>query len=160
MPTVLNSEAEMSNFWKQPWDSQGIGCFATDLRKRMSDDDTRTGMFHQMRVTVGDTACSVNGLQGGKILEKIRIILWIQNNSKFSRVLFSMYFQWLRLFGWHYSKINEWIFMKYFSLVGPGQRKWLHFGKDRDLILDMKKTLNFLQRALVDVTTVWVLSSI
>ena len=26
------------------------------------DGDPRTGTFHQMRVTMGDTACSVNGV--------------------------------------------------------------------------------------------------
>ena len=39
-----------------PTDSQGL--------MWMSDSDLRTGTFHQQWVTAGDTACSVNGVQG------------------------------------------------------------------------------------------------
>ena len=64
MPTVPNSEAEILNSLKVPWNVQGNRWFATDLqgRKRTSGVDPRTGMFHQMRPTTGDTACSVNGV--------------------------------------------------------------------------------------------------
>ena len=43
---------------------QGYGRFSTDLQGRIwtSDDDSRTGTFHQTRVTAVDTACSVNGV--------------------------------------------------------------------------------------------------
>ena len=59
---VLKSEVEILNFWKQLGDSHGNGCFPTDSQGHIgtSDGDPRTGTFHQMRVTVGDTACNVN----------------------------------------------------------------------------------------------------
>ena len=43
---------------------QGNGRFSTDSQAHIqtSDGDQRTGMFHQIQVTVGDTACSVNGV--------------------------------------------------------------------------------------------------
>ena len=45
---------------------QDNGRFTTDLlgRIRSSDSDPRTGPFHQMRVTAGNTACNVNGVFG------------------------------------------------------------------------------------------------
>ena len=44
--------------------TKGNGRFATDpqVRKQMSDSDTRTGTFHQTPITAGDTACSVKGV--------------------------------------------------------------------------------------------------
>ena len=47
MLTVSKSEAEIKKFWKQPWDSQGNGQFASDSQRRirMSDGDPRTGHF-------------------------------------------------------------------------------------------------------------------
>ena len=61
MFTVQKSEAEIL------WFKNSIGSngwFASDSqgRTRTSDGDPRTGMFHQTRVTVGDTACSVKGV--------------------------------------------------------------------------------------------------
>ena len=49
MPMVLNSEAEIVDFLKLPWDTLGLGRFATDSRvcKRSSDSDPWTGTFHQ-----------------------------------------------------------------------------------------------------------------
>ena len=43
-----------------------IYSFTTDWqgRKRMSNGDSRTGMFHQTRVSAGDTACSVIRVYG------------------------------------------------------------------------------------------------
>ena len=43
---------------------QGNGRFATDLQGfvRTSDGDPRTGTFHRMRFTAGDTTCSVKGV--------------------------------------------------------------------------------------------------
>ena len=59
---ALNSEAEILKIWKQPRDSQGSEQFATDSQGHiwMLDGDPRTEMFHQTRVTAGDTACNVN----------------------------------------------------------------------------------------------------
>ena len=49
------------NGLKLPYNMQGNGWFATDSQGpiRMSDDDPRSGTFHQMQVTVGDTIYSV-----------------------------------------------------------------------------------------------------
>ena len=43
---------------------QGNGQFANHLQghKRTSGSDPRTGTFHQKKVTVDDTACSVKGV--------------------------------------------------------------------------------------------------
>ena len=65
MLTVPKSEAQIYKLWKQPWDSQSNGRFFADSQggTRMSDGEPRTRMFRQMWVTVGDTACNVNGVQ-------------------------------------------------------------------------------------------------
>ena len=54
----------LKNFWKQSRDAQGNGWFATDSQGRIwtLDSDSRTGTFHQMRVSVSDTSCNVNGV--------------------------------------------------------------------------------------------------
>ena len=72
---VLNSEAEILNISKLLWDEQGHEWFTADseCRKRMSGGDPRTGTFYQMRVTMGDTACSVNGVLVKPILS---IAIW------------------------------------------------------------------------------------
>ena len=46
------------------WDVQRNGRFATDLQslKQTSGCDPRTGTFHQMWPTAGDTSCSVKGV--------------------------------------------------------------------------------------------------
>ena len=61
MPKVLNSEAKILNILKLLYDMQGNEWFATDLQicKSTPESDPRTGTFHQMRVTAGDTACIV-----------------------------------------------------------------------------------------------------
>ena len=61
---VLKSEAEIFNISNLWIDVQGNGRLATDSQGGMqtSDGDPRTGMFHRMQVTVGDTACSVKGV--------------------------------------------------------------------------------------------------
>ena len=71
MPTVVsNSETEISNILKVRYDLLGNGQFTTDWQGHlwMSDGDPRTRTFHQMRVTAGDTTCSVTGILGGKLL--------------------------------------------------------------------------------------------
>ena len=64
MQTLLNSEMEILNILKLWEDVEGNGRFATDLqgRKQISGGDPRTGTFHYLWVTMGDTACSVNGV--------------------------------------------------------------------------------------------------
>ena len=64
MLTVPKSEAKIKKFWKQPWDSQGNGQFTTESQGRIRtlDGDPRTRTFHLMRVTAGDTVCTVNGV--------------------------------------------------------------------------------------------------
>ena len=64
MLTVLKSEAEIINFWKQPRYLQGNGHFATDSQGQIqtSEGDPRRGTFHQMQVTMGNTTYSVNGV--------------------------------------------------------------------------------------------------
>ena len=60
---ALGTEIRGGNF-KQVWDTQGDGEFATDSQGplRTSDGDPRTRTFPQTRPTVGDTACSVKGI--------------------------------------------------------------------------------------------------
>ena len=45
-------------------DLKGNGRFTTESQGhiQISDDDQRTGTFLQMRVTMGDTACNVDGV--------------------------------------------------------------------------------------------------
>ena len=64
MPTVPNSEAEILNISKLPWDTRGNGWFATDSQvcKWMSGSDPRTGTFRQRLLTTDDTICSVTGV--------------------------------------------------------------------------------------------------
>ena len=64
MSMVQKSEAEIAINSNLPSDAQGNGRFTTDSqgRKQMSGVDPRTLMFHQTRVTKGDTACSVKGV--------------------------------------------------------------------------------------------------
>ena len=64
MPRVPISEAEILNNLKFLYDSQGNRLFATDLQGciLVTDSGPRTGTFSHMRVTLGDTFCSVNGV--------------------------------------------------------------------------------------------------
>ena len=49
MLKVQNSDMEILNILKLPWDAQGNGWCTTDSQvcKRMSDSDPRTGIFHK-----------------------------------------------------------------------------------------------------------------
>ena len=71
---------EILNISKLLKDAQGNGRLVTDSqgRKRMSSGDLSTGMFHQTRVTVGDTTCSVKGELSFHSLDLI------QNNGQLS----------------------------------------------------------------------------
>ena len=64
MSTLLNSEAEVLNFSKLLWDALGLGRFATDSQfcKWMASGNSKTGTFHQIQTTVGDSAPSVEGV--------------------------------------------------------------------------------------------------
>ena len=64
MKSSEQSEAENSTILKLWLNVQGNEWFATVLQGHIqkSDGDPRTGMFSQMRFTVGDTTCSVNGV--------------------------------------------------------------------------------------------------
>ena len=64
VPTVPNSEAELLNILQLPLGTQNNGQFATDLQicKRTSNGDPRARTFHQMRITLDETACIVKGV--------------------------------------------------------------------------------------------------
>ena len=81
--TVLKSEAEIWNFWKQPWNLQGKWWFTTDSQGhiRMSDGDPRTGTFHWTRVTVGNTTCRVNGVLH-RHMYSYQVIKFLQKNIR------------------------------------------------------------------------------
>ena len=59
-----HKEIRSGNSLKLPWDLQGNGQFTTESQGplQMSDGDPRTGMFPEMRVTAGDTTCSMKGV--------------------------------------------------------------------------------------------------
>ena len=58
------SEVEILKIVKLLWDAIGLGQWDTDLQvcKRMPGSDPRAGKFHQTRITMGDTTCSVKGV--------------------------------------------------------------------------------------------------